>query len=39
VSVVDFLEAKIQWQDKKIKELEKERNFLHSQVLKEKSSE
>ncbi|CAL8334125.1 unnamed protein product [Arctogadus glacialis] len=38
VSVVDFLEAKIQWQEKTIKELEKERNFLRSQIMKKKSN-
>lgn len=30
--MVEFLEAKIQWQDKLIKDLEEERNFLRAQV-------
>ncbi|TKS75679.1 Coiled-coil domain-containing protein 106 [Collichthys lucidus] len=32
VSMVEFSEAKIQWQDKLIKDLEEERNFLRAQV-------
>ncbi|XP_034075665.1 coiled-coil domain-containing protein 106-like [Gymnodraco acuticeps] len=33
ISRLEFLEAKIEWQDKMIKDLEGERNFLREQVL------
>ncbi|XP_052429055.1 coiled-coil domain-containing protein 106-like [Carassius gibelio] len=33
ISKVEFLEAKIEWQEKMIKDLEQERNFLREQIL------
>lgn len=41
VSKVEFLEAKILWQEKMIKDLEEERDFLRTQIQggKKKTSE
>ncbi|XP_028303961.1 coiled-coil domain-containing protein 106-like [Gouania willdenowi] len=38
ISKVEFLEAKIQWQEKVITDLEQERNFLREQILGKKKS-
>ncbi|XP_049437689.1 uncharacterized protein LOC125892015 isoform X2 [Epinephelus fuscoguttatus] len=38
VSKVKFLEARIQWQEKIIKDLEQERNFLCEQIMGKKKS-
>ncbi|CAL8253854.1 unnamed protein product [Gadus morhua 'NCC'] len=38
ISKVEFLEARIQWQEKIIKDLEQERNFLREQIMGKKKS-
>ncbi|XP_042349758.1 uncharacterized protein si:ch211-127n13.2 [Plectropomus leopardus] len=38
ISKVEFLEARIQWQEKIIKDLEQERNFLREQIMGKKRS-